>query len=828
MRMSGHIRELKNGPSGESMKARLQRMALCLLVLSTAVPAGVQAGGGDETAASLFEARNASPAKLGFLESAPVIDGKLDDEVWSKAVVLKDFLQVQPGDNIAPSQRTEVLLAHDGRNLYMAFRCFDDEPDRIRATISKRDQIFDDDNVGVYLDTFNDQRRAYVFYFNPLGIQADGIYTETRGEDYSVDVVLESKGATTPDGYVVEAAIPFKSLRYEAGEGKLWGIHVFRRVKRDANELTSWMPLKRDSSGTLIQEGKITGFESIVEERTLEVIPSLTISQNGLRRPSPSPFGDPFQDSTKFVNKPIGFDAGLTLKYSITPTITLDFAANPDFAQVEADALVVTANQRFPIFFPEKRPFFLEGIDIFQTPLQVVNTRTIVDPDVAVKISGKQGRTAFGLMLASDAAPGNFTEEEREDPFLRPFIEPFVDKNAYVGVLRARRDIGQESNLGFFATTYNFPQQHNDLGGFDGRFKLDSKTVLSFQTLATTTRGFFYDPNTDSSSYGTGNGFGYHINYDYTDRNFGYSVQTEGRTQNYRADVGFTRRTGTNQTNLFTRWSTDPRPEGFFTNWRLSNFAAASYDWMGRMQQVSDDVQLQLNFKKETFFAVSYEGGHERLFEEEFGAKRNESQQGAFFGPHGERSSNYHELSARGGSTLSKKFSFFQFFSIVHGAFDFDFGNGSKYPRVSPAAMANPFAPLDPGRGTELFLETELTFQPTEALRTSVNYVKNRLRRYDVDKVAFDSNLVSLRATYQFSRFTFVRARFDYDSLSSRAFGQYLFGWTPNPGTSFYVGYNDDLNVNGFNPISGRVEDGVRLNGRTFFIKMSYLFRKSF
>lgn len=800
---------------------------MCLVLLCSVAPSVVLAADGDETPAPAIAARSVEPARLGKLDTAPVIDGKLDDEVWSKAVVLKDFLQVQPGDNIEPSQRTEVLLGHDGKNLYIAFRCYDKEPDRIRATIPKRDQIFDDDYVGVYLDTFNDQRRAYIFFFNPLGIQADGIFTESQGEDYSVDVVMDSKGTTSSEGYVVEVSIPFKSLRYEAGEGKLWGAHVFRRIKRGANELNSWMPLKRNSSGTLIQEGRLSGFESIVAERTLEIIPSLTISQNGLRLPAPSPIGDPFQDATKLVNKPAGFDLGLTMKYSITPTITLDFALNPDFAQVEADQLVITANQRFPIFFPEKRPFFLEGIDIFQTPLQVVNTRTIVDPDVAVKISGKQGKTAFGLMLASDAAPGNFSDEEREDPALAPFIEPYLDRNAFIGVLRAKRDIGKEGSLGLFATTYNFPEQHNNVGGFDGRFKLDSKTVLSFQTVGTSTRGFFYDPITDTSAYKTGNGFGYLVNYDFTDRNFGYFVQTQGRTQNYRADVGFTRRVATNKSDLFLRWSTDPKPEGFYTNWRISNFASASYDWMGRMQQTVDEFQWQFNFKKETFVSVGYFGGHERIFEEEFGPKRSETQQGAFSGTHGERSTNFNQFFIYGGSTLSKQFSFFQFYGLTRGAFDFDFGNGPKYPRVSPAALANPFAPLDPGSGSELFLETQLTYQPTDALRTSLSYFKSKLNRYDTNMVAYDSNLVSLRATYQFSPFTFVRARFDYDSLGSRAFGQYLFGWTPGPGTSFYIGYNDDLNVNGYNPISYRVEDGIRLNGRTFFIKMSYLFRKS-
>src|SRR5690349_3914345 len=176
-----------------------------------------------------------NPIKPTLFTKPPVIDGKIDDDVWKTAVVLKDFYQVQPGDNLIPQNRTEVRLGYDSRFLYIAFHCFDD-PSKVRATIPKRDQIWDDDYVGMLLDTFNDQRRAYEFDFNPLGVQADGIWTEGVSEDFSLDLVMESKGILTEDGYTVEIAIPFKSLRYVAGKDKLWGIHFWRRTKRLNNE----------------------------------------------------------------------------------------------------------------------------------------------------------------------------------------------------------------------------------------------------------------------------------------------------------------------------------------------------------------------------------------------------------------------------------------------------------------------------------------------------------------------------------------------------------------------------------------------------------------
>ena len=339
----------------------------------------------------------AQPVRIARFDTAPLIDGRLDDEVWKQAPVLGDFYQVQPGDNAPPSKQTEVRLGYDAKTLYVAFRALD-EPGKVRATIPKRDAVDVDDYVAILLDTFNDERKAYAFYFNPLGVQGDAVFTEGRGFDFSVDIVMESKGVVTEEGYTVEVAIPFKSLRYEAGKGKLWGLHLRRVIKRFNNELDSWMPISRDRSALLSQAGRLTGLENISTERTLELIPSLTVSETGRRVPVLSlPMNDslPRQDRGRIVNQPAELDPGLTAKFGLTPTITLDLAINPDFAQVESDQIVVTANQRFPIFFEEKRPFFLEGIDIFRTPIQAVHTRAIVDPDVAIKLTGKRGGKYF-------------------------------------------------------------------------------------------------------------------------------------------------------------------------------------------------------------------------------------------------------------------------------------------------------------------------------------------------------------------------------------------------------------------------------------------------
>jgi hypothetical protein len=800
----------------------------------------------------------AKPLRIPRLDKPPVIDGKLNDDVWKQAVVLKDFYQINPGDNTAPSMPTEAFMGYDSRFFYLAVHAFDD-PSKVRASVASRDNVFGEDNVRVFLDTFNDQRKAYLLGWNPLGVQQDGIVTEGGNTDYSVDIVMESKGELTADGWTLEVAIPFKSLRYEAGKDKLWGFHLWRNIDRFNDEIDSWVPMNRDVPGTLTKEAHLTGLEGISTERTLEVIPSLTLSETG-KRVSALPAGSSSpSDPGRIDNKPVKFDLGLTLKYGLTPTVTLDMALNPDFAQVEADQTVVTANQRFPIFFEEKRPFFLEGIDIFQTELQPVHTRAIVDPDIALKLTGKRGRNTFGVLLASDNAPGNFSEEDRADTVNLPAIQRFLDKNAFIGVIRLKRDVGKESSLGMLATSYDFIEKHNKLLSFDGRLKLNPQTVFSFQVLGTTSRRCFSEARLDTHApkitepcfagqfldttdpaapkltpistrnfYRTGNGFGYYYNYNKSDRHWTYQLSGQGRTRDYRADVGFTRRRNTNSEDLFISYNSEPKPKAQIVNWRVFNSIRGNFDWQGHSQNWEDEAQVQFSLQKTSYFGFGFVGGYERIFEEEFGAARTASQSGSFFGSDPERSTKQFSPYVFAGSRPSKKVTYNIFIIHTAGSFDLDFGAGPNFPRVSPAALVNPNAPLDPGPGGFWDVELGADFQPTNELHLALSYVKSRQTRSDTGRVAFDDNIYTLHSTYQFSRFLFARTRVDYETIESNIKAQFLLGWTPNPGTAFYLGYNDDLNRNGFSPFSGQLEPGFRRNGRTFFIKMSYLFRKSF
>ncbi|QQS34085.1 MAG: carbohydrate binding family 9 domain-containing protein [Acidobacteriota bacterium] len=775
----------------------------------------------------------------------PTIDGRIDEEIWQQAAVFDDFYQVAPGDNIAPSKPTIVYMLYDEKHIYLAFKCFDDR-DKIRATVAKRDNVFGEDNVRVWLDTFNDQRRAYVLGFNPLGIQQDGIFTEGQGADFSVDIVMESRGVLEDWGWSVEVKIPFKSLRYRAGKGVMWGFNVARNIDRLNDELNQWLPDDRNVAGFLIKHGKITGLDDVKYERTLEVVPSVTLSQTG-RRTRTIPRNQLLPgviDQGRFVNQPIKHDIGVTLKYTISPSVTLDAAINPDFAEIEADAPVVTANQRFPIFFEEKRPFFLEGADIFRSPLQVFYSRNIVDPDAAVKLTGKKGKTSFGILAASDKAPGNYSDEDRNDPQVLPRISEFVDKNSMFAVLRLKRDIGKENNIGFFGTYRNFVEQKNLTAGFDGRMKLSPKITSSFQVVGTNSKRCFlereFDPAADPvqaqrnreicgtgstgsnplsngtyNRYRVGNGIGYYANLDYTTDRSGWFFEAGGRSGKYRTDSGFTRQTDTNFLFLFNRWSTESKPTAKIIRANWQRFVSFDYDWKGRTQGANLGTSLGLSLQRSTYLNFNFNQTYQKIYEEEFGLKRTSTRpQGTFLGEP-TRSTWVQTLSANINQAYNKKFNYGAFVGMRRNVFDYFY--------FDPATGLQ-----DPGPALQTDAEVWGEVKPVDPLRISASYRKSRMNRKETGERRFDSDIFSLRSTYQFTRFLFTRFRLDYDSMRRNFAGQVLFGWAPNPGTAIYAGYNDSINYNGFNPFTGQYEPGLKRDSRTFFVRASYLFRKSF
>lgn len=735
---------------------------------------------------------------------APVIDGRLDDAAWETAVALDGFRQTFPGDNTEPSRPTRLLLGRDSENVYLAFRAYDD-PSQIRATLAQRDAIFGDDHVGVFLDTFGDARRAYALYFNPFGIQADAIYTESGGSSFEYDVVMESKGLVDEGGYTVEVRIPFASLRYRKAEDAVWRLHAVRVVHHLDGETHSWMPIDRGSERYLAQAGSIEGFGDLGGTRSIEIIPTFAFVADSARR------GIADELETERAS-----NAGVTVRIGLTPEVTLDLAANPDFAEVEADAPLVTVNRRFPVFYPEKRPFFTEGMEIFRTPLSAIYTRRIVDPDLAAKLTGKIGRTSFGALLASDAGPGNFSRAERESPFLRPLVERFLDRNATIGAVRIVRDVGAESSVGLVATSYDFVERHNRLAGLDGAFALGGGMRLNVAAAGSTTRAFFFDEERGAREYTTRNGLAYTWSLGHFDRNTSWSVAGSGRSRDFRAYVGFVSRTDYGANSASFSYGSTPRENGTVVQWSVSGSAATLYDFDGRQRQADATAHASAHLARLTRVSVYVGRFYERLLEEELGLPRSATHSGTFLGD-AERSTVGHMAGVSLSSNPAEWISLSGGISTRAGVFDLDFGAGPKFPRVSPAALADPRAKLDPGAATQWSAVASASLRMREGVDAGVVYSYDRLRRHDTGLVVYASHIASASTTWSLTRAVALEAIVDYDSLSESARGQFQFAVTPSPGTSFYAGYVDVLDRNG----------PARLS-RTIYLKASYSFRGGF
>jgi hypothetical protein len=730
------------------------------------------------------------------VDAAPRIDCALDDAAWREARVLDGFHQVHPGDNLAATHTTEVRLALTADALYVAVRA-EEVPGRVRATLAKRDAIEGDDTVALYLDTFRDRRRAYVVMVNPLGVQQDGVYVEGREPDWSVDLDLRSAGCVDERGYTVEIAVPFASLRWQAGA---WGLQVVRQ-SRHSGEEDSWMPLRRDRVGErgstrelrarfLAQAGTVTGLGAARHRPSVEWIPAATASRR-----------DP-GDATGGL--------GATARFTPTSAAALDLAVNPDFAEVEADAPQVTANQRFPLFFEEKRPFFLEGAELFRTPIRAFHSRSLVDPDGAAKATVTRGRTSLVALAAADAAPGRVPDDD-------PRAAPLAGRRAYAGVVRVRRDVGLQSSLGLLGTAWGIADRNSFVSGADGRVALGASSVLTFQALGTASR------LDEGEGVRDRRGFGYAAEWAQSGRRTSLQVSGEGYSPGYRASLGYTQRVDTNRWSALARWNGLPRAGGRLVSWSLVDTTLVQFDWRGRMQYAYTYPRLLLTFPRQGFLNLSAYQDYQRVFEEEFGPGRTAGTPGAFAGPRGERSSFYAGFTIDGGIAPSQRLSVSALFDRSWGNLDFDLGAGPRYPRVSPGALADPDAPLDPGPGASRSVAATLAWQPTAALRISGSWERSSLTRDDTGRVAYDQGLASLRAQYAFTRFASLRGRVDYDSLDRGVFAQAVLGWSPRPGTAVYAGYDEtgDLTEPGAPAHASRYARRTR----TVYGKVSWAFR---
>ncbi|HUT86020.1 MAG TPA: DUF5916 domain-containing protein [Elusimicrobiales bacterium] len=395
---------------------------------------------------------NRRTIEIQRLSTPPKIDGVLD-EVWKDAAKTEDFYQSIPTEGVPSSEKTFVYIGYDKENIYVAFEVFDSEANKIRAFKAKRDQG-SGDSVYVTLDTFNDKRTAYLLDCNAFGVQGDA-YKTSNGDDWDFDIVYSSAGQIKKDGYVVEMAIPFKSLRFQKKEEQNWGIQFGRYIARKSEDC-SWMPVFKDRGDELSQIGLMTGLKGVLPPHVFEVIPEATIFKN---------LGGKWKT-----------DYGVNFRYGPSANYSIDLTYNPDFSQIELDPITILTNLRYPVYFPEKRPFFMERADIFSSPsIDAVHTRSIVDPLWGAKFTGKFGRTNLGLLYSQDESTSKKTD---------------------FTITKAKFDVGNDDSIGIVATNRIEDKDYNRVFGVDTEIKKDSY-FFDFQGL------FSADRTSDAKTEGT-------------------------------------------------------------------------------------------------------------------------------------------------------------------------------------------------------------------------------------------------------------------------------------------------------------------------------------
>lgn len=464
----------------------------------------------------LAAAVTAAPMEVRKAEGAIRIDAQLDEPAWQSATPLPVAYEWYPSDNIAAPVETEALVTYDERYLYVAFRARDPKPALIRARHHERDGGSDDDVVGFYIDPFNDDKLAYQFRVNPLGVQIDAINSDVEGsEDFSWDAIWDSAGRLTPDGYVVEIAVPLQQLRIPSHAGaQTWGFLAVREWPRDVQHRLRSVQTDQNRDCLVCQFQDLRGFETRKTGRGIEITPTVTGTDDD------------------------AFDAGVSARWAITPGTSLQATLNPDFSQVEADAAQFDVNTRFALFFPEKRPFFSEGADYFETRLPLVFTRTIADPAAGAKVSGKIGPNLYGALFARDEITNLLVPSDQSS-----FVTT-VPGGSTSAFARYRRELSKSATFGGLITSRHAEDYENTVLAVDSFYRITDSDSVRAQLAGSRTS--YPDAFADrfEQPHGTFDGHALSVSYNHADRNWTWLAQYEEVSPELRADSGFVNQVG--------------------------------------------------------------------------------------------------------------------------------------------------------------------------------------------------------------------------------------------------------------------------------------------
>lgn len=497
-----------------------------LIAIALASALSAQAAKADQ-AAPTATADYIPGGRIPQLQGEISIDGVLDDAAWEGALVQEIAYDIQPGDNTPAPVKTTVRIGYTTDALYLSFHALDPDPSAIRAHLRDRDSAFNDDWVGVFLDTFNDQRRGYELIVNPLGVQADLINDATTGnEDASWDGLWSSAGKLTEEGYNVEMRIPFSTLRFRNNPGdKRWGISLFRNYPRDKRHQLTSHKVPRKSNCFLCEWTKYDGMAGAQQGRNIEVVPTLTMGKSQLRNAA----GQPWQSGDSSI------EPGVDVSWAPSPAMTLNATLNPDFSQVETDQLQLDVNNSFALFYQEKRPFFLEGADYFTSQFDVLYTRQIADPDFGLRTTGRTTNGAYGAIIARDATtlllvPGVLGSRFEQ-----------LDQDANVAVGRYRHDINKNASIGVIGTFRQGDDYANNVVGMDARWQKDAHTAKA-QFLHSQSEYPMRIVNAYANELGnddTPSGDAWRMEYSFGNRNWSFNTWHMDIDPGFRADLGF-------------------------------------------------------------------------------------------------------------------------------------------------------------------------------------------------------------------------------------------------------------------------------------------------
>jgi uncharacterized protein DUF5916 len=716
-------------------------------------------------------------------------------ELSRKMLMLEKFLQRDPKDGAPVTQHTQAYLGYTEKNFYAVFLAFDEQPQLMRARMLRRELIDDDDQCGLFLDTFHDHRHAYAFYANPYGIQQDGIFSETDGPDQSFDTVWHTMTKITGHGYILEFEIPFKSLRFQPAPSHTFGIILARVLPRN-NERAYYPENSARSQGWLVHEGDYKPFEEISPGRNIQFMPYGSIGAfRDLDQRDPA--------GARFSGKHVAPKEGLDSKIVIKDSLVLDTTINPDFGQIESDDPQVTVNQRFEVFFPEKRPFFQENASYFATPLNLAFSRRVVDPLYGARLTGKVGPWAIGTFLSNDRAPGRNVIS----------TDPLSGNSAYVGVFRLNREIGQGNSVGLIYTDRELHTSPNSsctltqcsvgfnrVGGFDTRIKINQNWQMNAQAVTSETK---FNDGTHLA------GPAYQVYVERSSRKMEFNTMYQDITAGFNSDLGFVNRTDIRRFSNFANYTWRIEGKRFVSHGpRL--FEITQWDHNGTRLNYGLNPGYVWNFQRNSFINVFATWEHERLRPQDFSTL----------------TTNRDYTHVVGGAEAGT-----QYFKWINLDLEMDWGTATNFvPRNGPPVLAYQNTAFMRG-----------VVRPAKGLTVENTYIMTRLLEDNTNRNIFNNHILRSKWNYQFTKEFSLRLIGQYVTTlanpslttlqNTKNFnGDVLFTYLVNPGTAIYAGYNS--NMQNLDRSLASTPDGLARtrntfinDGRQVFVKISYLFR---